>query len=409
MEQKSKKMQYAQTYKIGRRLGQGKFGVVYQATDSVGRTVAVKRCSEPVDKEISYQILREIGIMKQIHHPNIIQLYNIIMDANRIDIVMEYGGENLRTIHLTKGERLEHLRSISFQLINGCIYLHKSGIFHRDIKPDNVLVSWGEHPSIKICDFGVAKKIPPFYPDFSTHQLSTLCYRPPELFTDIDHLSSQIDKIDVWSIGCTLYEFAAEEIPFPGQTDYRVLRQILQKVPTTEEDLQELHLDNIKLDACNTNLYHKMPWLYQDMKLMEFKEMITSMLTLNPKHRPSLRDVMRCKYISSRCTEGKVFDDFFVRQPHKLQALRTECVDYIISLKSNYRVHDQTIFMSINLLDKYMAACPHNSQLRTTLPAVTRCCAVLASKFVDVRSLLLENFVSHDFPFEFLVETEREV
>src|SRR5690349_19825654 len=152
------------TYKRIKTLGRGSFGLVYKAenTKRSGEYVAIKKYLNISRKDLPYQVLREINMVKLLKHPNIIGLLDIKNSQYGIELVLEYGGENLRSYSLKTPYfgRVKDLSKISFQIISGCFYMHSLGVIHRDLKPDNILINIVENsPVIKICDLGLAKKI----------------------------------------------------------------------------------------------------------------------------------------------------------------------------------------------------------------------------------------------------------
>lgn len=423
-------------YRKTAQLGQGRFGTVYEAMTADNQIFAIKKYAKLSGRDIPCEILREINVMKMLNHPNLIRIYDVHMENTEIDVVMEHGGESLGSyiIGLSFAERVARVKHIAYQIIISCLYMHKLEIIHRDLKPDNILVSWGDDkPVVKICDFGLAKKLLPFLREFNTHQLCTLSYRPPELFTS--EIESYSEAVDVWSIGCVLYEFIIGRKLFQGSKDCKVLQSILQQVPTTERDLEVLHLDNIRLDKCNIDNYYKFPALYDlsmrdgDTKrvLDDFHVLVRRMLTLNPSERANLGEIIDDPFFDGVRTYYKdlgsalqnyrirYYQNFRIRRTLKISsALRKVHIEHIIALKNSYKMSDQTIFVAINIFDRYLeSANPKNKseseQIRSSLTAVANCCVVLASKYIDVKPLRLKDFVFEGFSYKKIAAIERSI
>jgi serine/threonine protein kinase len=421
-------------YKNISQLGKGAYGVVNQALGPDNRVVAIKKYSHLTGKSIPYLVLREINTMKMLNHPNIIHAYDVFMNASDMYVIMEYGGENLRhyMLSLTFEQRIEQLQHVSYQLLAGCSYMHKLDIIHRDLKPDNILVLWNDEkqrPIVKICDFGLAKKLLPFKRDNNSYQIGTLSYRPPELFTKIE---TYTESVDVWSMGCVLYEFITDRMIFPGKADMEVLMKILQQVPTTAQDLQILQLDMINLEKCNEDNYYKLPALYDlsirckktKQILEQFRSLVERMLILDPHKRITLEeaaahsffdDVRHC-YIDTKSSLQNYritcSQNFRIREPIKLPIqLRAVCVEHVISMKHVYAVSDQAIFVAINIFDKFLSLQSKSEieKIRHTLLTISNCCVALASRYVDVKHIALKTFVTKEFSLKKLIVIERNI
>jgi serine/threonine protein kinase len=430
-------MSLPKKYKDLIQLGQGRFGTVYRALDPNNKIVAVKKFSKLSGKDIPYQILREINILKLLSHPNIIKIYDTYMGSTEINIVMEYGGENMSDIicELSMDERIGQLKHIFYQIVYSCLYMHKLEIIHRDLKPENILISWDDEkkiPVLKICDFGLAKKLLPFYRENNSYQICTLSYRPPELFAG--ETESYAESVDIWSIGCVIYEFVLGRKLFPGSKSHNVLQSILQQIPTSEEDLESLQLFNQRLDKCNTETYYKLPLLYNfDTRcektksvLDPFQKIVKRMLVLNPADRISLDKIVSDPFFDSvrgyyRDLESELQNyrmrynhNFKIRGSIKISPpLRSVHTDYILSIGKDYKLNEQTLFVAINLFDQYISGKRKNGvSLEKFIPnlnAVANCCTVLASKYIDIKPLQLEDFAVRSFSFKKLVIIEREI
>ncbi|KAJ1403015.1 Serine/threonine-protein kinase, active site [Sesbania bispinosa] len=146
-------------YELGRTLGEGNFGKVKFArnTDS-GQSFAIKimEKNKIIDLNITNQIKREISALKLLRHPNVVKLYEVLASKTKIYMVLEYvTGEELFDKIASKGKFTEgEGRKLFQQLIDGVSYCHSKGVFHRDLKLENVLVD--TKGNIKITDFGLS-------------------------------------------------------------------------------------------------------------------------------------------------------------------------------------------------------------------------------------------------------------
>ncbi|KAK8703473.1 hypothetical protein V6N13_047132 [Hibiscus sabdariffa] len=144
-------------YEVGKLLGRGAFAKVYQARNlKTGETVAIKTMSKRkvLQGKLMAHVKREIAIMRRLHHPNIVKLFEVLATKTKVYFVMEYakGGELFSRV--TKGRFSEDLcRRYFQQLISAIGFCHSRGIYHRDLKPENLLLD--ETWNLKVTDFGL--------------------------------------------------------------------------------------------------------------------------------------------------------------------------------------------------------------------------------------------------------------
>ncbi|CBK23008.2 Serine-threonine kinase [Blastocystis hominis] len=196
------------------RLNEGSYGIVYKAQNiETGEIVALKRIkfSENVVLQEAFPVtaLREINILQDLHHPNILHVQEMVIGdtLNEVYMVMDFEpfelGKTIRTIKtdLTASE----VKTLLHQLLSGVAYLHQKWYFHRDIKPSNLLYKNGV---LKLCDFGMARRFSRPLERYTQH-VCTLVYRAPELLAnpqeDARYPPSRSilydEKIDLWSVG----------------------------------------------------------------------------------------------------------------------------------------------------------------------------------------------------------------
>ncbi len=151
-------------------------------------------------------IVPEITLLKQIDHPNIIKLKEIIVSRpNKRNLfrgstflVFEYMDHDFAGLFKMKIKyTTSEIKSIAKQLLEGVAYLHRNKILHRDIKSANILLN--DEGEVKLADFGLGRKIR--FENLFTYKVVTLWYRAPELLLGCKTYS---DKIDVWSLGCVI-------------------------------------------------------------------------------------------------------------------------------------------------------------------------------------------------------------
>ncbi|PKU71231.1 shaggy-related protein kinase GSK2 [Dendrobium catenatum] len=228
------------SYMAERVVGTGSFGIVFQAKClETGEAVAIKKVLQ--DKRYKN---RELQLMRSMDHPNVISLKHCFFSTTSRDelflnLVMEYVPETLYSVlkHYSNVNHripvpLIYVKLYAYQLFRGLAYIHNvPGVFHRDIKPQNVLVDPLTH-QVKICDFGSAKILTK-----GEANISYICsryYRAPELIFGATEYTT---TIDVWSAGCVLAELLLGQPLFPGESAVDQLVEIIKVLgtPTREE------------------------------------------------------------------------------------------------------------------------------------------------------------------------------
>jgi serine/threonine protein kinase len=229
-------------YKIEKILGEGSTCVVAQAVDQrTGNSYAVKivDLKEDISSRLTTSVEREIRILKRLNHPNIIKLIEVVRINGKVFIVMEHceGGTLLNLILSEKLNDESEVKRLFSQIAEGISYLHKHGISHGDIKPDNiVLTADGE---AKLIDFGYSKES---FIGFDCDKSGTVKYSAPELLR-----SGVYDtrKADSWSLGILLFVMATGRFPYSSSDDSIVRRLIssgqLARIEQFGSDLSELY------------------------------------------------------------------------------------------------------------------------------------------------------------------------
>ncbi|KAI9139588.1 kinase-like domain-containing protein [Paraphysoderma sedebokerense] len=175
--------------------------------------------------------LREVKSLRKLVHPNIVRLKEVIRENEKLYFVFEFMEENLYQSLKTRLKRSEsqgrkskgpfsedEVRWIIFQVLLGMAYMHKHGYFHRDMKPENLLMTGF---TVKIADFGLARELrsrPPY-----TEYVSTRWYRAPEILLRSTSYSS---PIDIWAVGCIMAELFTSKPLFPGSSELDQLFKI---------------------------------------------------------------------------------------------------------------------------------------------------------------------------------------
>src|ERR1700749_4004712 len=240
-------------YELVRRLGAGGSGVVYLANDTLlMRPVVLKvlKRGALTLEQMRSTVLREARMASAIEHPNVCAIYEVGEEGEDSFIVMQYvPGQSLDTLIARGPASLQLVLSVGIQIADGLQAAHGLGIFHRDLKPQNVMLTDGG--LVKILDFGLARRLPPEDASFDpskpalakeasvaatyTARGGTIRYMAPEQFVT-GHSSVQSD---VWALGVILYELAGGRHPFarPDAEDFQAIRSIQFSAP---EDLSRI-------------------------------------------------------------------------------------------------------------------------------------------------------------------------
>ncbi len=180
-------------------LGQGAYGLVCSAFDSISKTrVAIKKLSRPFATNIhARRAYREIKLLKHVRHDNLICLLDLFSHANQamqlddIYLTTNLMGTDLNNVLRTQTLADDQIVFFTYQILRGLKYLHSSNIIHRDLKPGNLTVN--ENCELRIIDFGLARG----EREEMTGYVATRWYRAPELVFNRNYS----EKIDIWSLG----------------------------------------------------------------------------------------------------------------------------------------------------------------------------------------------------------------
>lgn len=223
-------------YRLGSVLGQGGMAVVYRAEDlTLGRTVAVKVLREQLGTEPEFleRFGREARAAARLNHPNIIAVYDVGQDAASNYIVMEVvEGTDLRDLIRDEGALSpERVVDLGCQIAAALEYAHRSGLIHRDIKSQNVLVT----PSgkVKVADFGIAVALGERSITEAGMVIGSVHYMPPEQAEGRPTTPAS----DVYSLGVVLFEIATGRLPFTAESPIAVARLQLEARPPSPQSI----------------------------------------------------------------------------------------------------------------------------------------------------------------------------
>ncbi|HUV84104.1 MAG TPA: protein kinase, partial [Methanosarcinales archaeon] len=208
---------------LGEKIGGGGSGIVHEGTWH-GTKVAVKHLLfVDFDERAMREFLREVTMMANLRHPNIVEFYKVCIEPEKNCIVMEYmaGGSLYDLLH-SEGE-LEWVLRLQFalEICQGLKYLHHNNIVHRDLKSLNVLLDERQQHA-KLTDFGLSKQ--DTGTATMTKAIGTPAWMPPEALND----ERYTPKSDIYSYGIILHELATREDPYPGIKNVTIMQEVLK-------------------------------------------------------------------------------------------------------------------------------------------------------------------------------------
>lgn len=219
------------------KIGEGSYGVVFKCRNKETQAlVAIKKFVESEDDPLIKKIaMREIRMLKQLKHPNLVNLIEVFKRKKRLHLVFEY------VDHTVLNELDRHPRGVPelqtkkiiCQTLLAVDYCHKHNCIHRDVKPENILIS--KNGVVKLCDFGFARILTGPGDDY-TDYVATRWYRAPELLVGD---TSYGPPVDIWAIGCVFAELLTGQAIWPGRSDADQLYQIRK----TLGDLLPSHME----------------------------------------------------------------------------------------------------------------------------------------------------------------------
>jgi serine/threonine protein kinase len=223
-------------YRLGSVLGQGGMAVVYRAEDlTLGRTVAVKILREALgaEAELLERFRREARAAARLNHPNIIAVYDVGQDGQTNYIVMEYvEGKDLREMVREQGSLSpELIVDLGCQIAAALEYAHRSGLVHRDIKSQNVLVT--ADGKVKVADFGIAVALGERSITQTGMVIGSVHYMAPEQAEGRPATPAS----DVYSLGIVLFEMATGRLPFTAESPIAIARLQLEAPPPPPQSI----------------------------------------------------------------------------------------------------------------------------------------------------------------------------
>lgn len=222
-------------YEKVEKIGEGTYGVVYRARDrNTGVTIALKKIRlEQEEEGVPSTAIREISLLKELQHNNVVRLEDVVHSEKKLYLVFEYLDLDLKKhmdSHPNFGANHQLVKYYLYQMLQGIAYCHSHRVLHRDLKPQNLLLD-RQNNSLKLADFGLARAFGIPVRAY-THEVVTLWYRAPEILLGAKHYST---PVDVWSLGCIFAEMINMKPLFPGDSEIDELFKIFRVLGTPHE------------------------------------------------------------------------------------------------------------------------------------------------------------------------------
>lgn len=308
------------------------------------RLIIIKQFDLKIFAPIMEYVVRELHTLMKINHPNLVKILEIWADEPLPVVVMEHGGDTLWDFAriTSRHDKIEHFPRIFGQTFAGLNYMHTNNIIHRDLKSSNILIRMNDNvvpsdPIVKICDFGLSRIIS----DTMSPKTATPSYRAPEILNHDEYN----EKIDIWSMGCVIYEYIENEVLFEG-TDNKFIYQKVKEFlngylqlthlakPTRHAKTQQPLIDNIVM-------------------------VLKKILAMKPSDRPSATDCLNMVN-PSYSIEMKQF--LLMKPPmHLLRKslivdlnIRYVIVANMLDMDKYYDVSRDTLSLAVDIYDKWL-------------------------------------------------------
>ena len=290
-------------YEVIGVVGEGAYGIVYKCKNKeTGKYVAIKKFKETEDELVQKTMRRELKMLQQLKHENIVDFQESFTHKGNLFLVFEYCEKNLLEVLEESPDGLSPklIKSFIYQMCKAISYMHKNNMIHRDIKPENLLID--DKLNLKLCDFGFARKVKLNKNNNNitemTDYVATRWYRSPELL-----LSGGIygPDVDYWAVGCIMGELADGNPMFPGENETDQINCIIKVLGNIPEEL--------------VSMFYKNP-IYEGKELLKVSkpetlerryigklgptaiDFMKGLLQLDPKKRLNSETVFKHKYFS---------------------------------------------------------------------------------------------------------------
>ncbi|XP_021367357.1 cyclin-dependent kinase-like 1 isoform X3 [Mizuhopecten yessoensis] len=307
--------------KLG-RIGEGSYGVVFKCRNKdTGGIVAIKRFVESEDDPLIKKIaMREIRMLKQLKHPNLVNLIEVFRRKKRLHLVFEYVDHTVlhELERFPRGVSEDLIKKIVSQLLEAVNYCHSRNCIHRDVKPENILLS--TERQVKLCDFGFARVLTGPSDNY-TDYVATRWYRAPELLVGDPKYGP---PVDVWAIGCVFAELLSGQALWPGKSDLDQIFQIKKTLGDLLPSQKSAFSSNIFFQGLE--IPNVEPENYEPLELKFHKmspvalSFMKNCLNMDPAERMTCEELLKHPYLDGMTS---LLDTSQRKNERKKQASRT--------------------------------------------------------------------------------------
>ncbi|XP_049920123.1 cyclin-dependent kinase 16-like isoform X6 [Epinephelus moara] len=276
------------------KLGEGTYATVFKGRSKLtDNLVALKEIRLEHEEGAPCTAIREVSLLKDLKHANIVTLHDIIHTDKCLTLVFEYLEKDLKQYMDDCGSimSVHNVKIFLFQLLRGLAYCHRRKVLHRDLKPQNLLIN--EKGELKLADFGLAraKSVPT---KTYSNEVVTLWYRPPDVLLGSTEYST---PIDMWGVGCIFYEMITGRPLFPGSTVEDELHLIFRILGTPTEETWPGITTSEEFKTYNFPRYHAEPLVNHAPRIdNDGHDLLSVLLQFEAKKRVSAEDALRHSY-----------------------------------------------------------------------------------------------------------------
>ena len=335
-------------------LGKGTHGSVFK--DVLGScTVAVKQVERCKEYGLPSTLMRELSILKStVGCRHVVPLVDATITVDRVDIVMPFYDMDLAQFLRLRPVTPDTLRKLMRDLFEGLVDLHDRGIWHRDLKPQNILVNVekdGEDAvDAAITDFGLGRTVSTG--SMSPH-ITTRYYRAPEALLGSPRYTS---SVDIWSLGCMFAEMASRTVLFRGQNTTHQLMMILCKMGNVWPGARalprwrELVADRLTMVPATTT-----PLVVHGL-CPDGHDLLARMLEVNPSKRISAAEALEHPYFGSSPMKPAIprvaTSDLKGPLPSLDTTRRKLVLEWLADIDRNFNGNPETFFLAVHILDR---------------------------------------------------------
>ena len=309
-----------------KKVGQGAYGVVFKVIDKKTKEqVALKKLFGAFQDEVdSQRTFREVMLLQELNgHDNIIRLLNVIKAENDLDLYLVFDYMEADLFNVIRANILQdiHKKFIIYQILKALKFIHSADIIHRDLKPSNIFINSDCH--IKLGDFGLARTLEnnPHMSTVVTEYVATRWYRAPEMILAAQKYGK---PIDMWSVGCILYEMLVGTPLLPGKSTKDMIKMMfsvtgfperkeyneIKKEIKIQIDYDQLLQEKVKKKKNILQTLSK--YTHDDVAI----DLLLKLLVFNPNKRLTAEEALKHPYVAEfHNEEEEIISDHKIEIP----------------------------------------------------------------------------------------------